>query len=542
MPRPSTDHLTLWNLGPQQLRVDFDGGRIVSDAGLLALRALARPLRVSADLAEQLPDPRSPLFLRHSVEAILTQEIYALLAGYPDHNDADDLRHDPLFQILADVSPDAEQPLASGSTLARFQYAFTRRQAELPREERPVLLEARAAQTQRLKITTRYLVDLFIRTRPQAPTEIIRDVDATDAPTHGGQALSGYHGYFRQHQDFPIHVYEGNSGFPRAVWLRPGTGHASLGAADVLRPIVAALRAAGPGVRILVRADTGLGGPAVSEFCEAEGLDYVIGYATNAVLERATAQARADIALYYHFYGRRAAHVQRGEEIRDSQAGTWPYPRRVIAQVEITPQGSQRRFVVTNRVERPEAVYRELYTPRGAVPEQPIGAMKNGLRCERLSSSGFCANAFRLLVHAVAYAIVVLVREAAAAVAEVATASVGTVRPRLGKVGAVVGTSARRIGRHVSETWPYRGVWLRVQAAVETFVNRYDAARRRPPTTAPGLGRYRTRHGAAARAAADVQHARPEPFFGASAAARRSPRSAGGGRMRATDIRTSKRE
>src|SRR5207253_6182764 len=126
------DHLTLWHLGPQQLCVDFQGGRIVSDTGLLAVRALERPLRVIADLAVQLPDPRSPKFIRHSVEALLTQEVYALLAGYPDHNDADDLRADPLFHILADVNPDAEQPLASGSTLARFSYAFTPRQAQPP--------------------------------------------------------------------------------------------------------------------------------------------------------------------------------------------------------------------------------------------------------------------------------------------------------------------------------------------------------------------------------------------------------------------------
>ena len=105
-----TDHLTLWNLGPQQLLVDFQGGRIVSDAGLLAVRALERPLRVIADLAPQLPDPRSPKFIRHSVEAILTQEVYALLAGYPDHNDADLLRTDPLFQILADSAPTRTSP------------------------------------------------------------------------------------------------------------------------------------------------------------------------------------------------------------------------------------------------------------------------------------------------------------------------------------------------------------------------------------------------------------------------------------------------
>src|SRR5262245_53280575 len=258
-----TDYLTLWDLGPQQLRVDFHGGRLVSDAGLLAVRALERPLRVIADLAQQLPDPRSPKFIRHSVEALLTQEVYALLAGYPDHNDADDLRDDPLFQILADVSPAAAQPLASGSTLARFAYAFTRRQAERPRAARPVLLEVRAAQTQRLKILNRYLVDLFIRTRSQPPTELILDVDATDDPIHGAQALSGYHGYFRQHQYLPLHVYEGHSGFPLAVWLRPGAVHASLGAVDILRAILVQLRAVWPAVRILVRADNGLGVPAV---------------------------------------------------------------------------------------------------------------------------------------------------------------------------------------------------------------------------------------------------------------------------------------
>jgi hypothetical protein len=466
------DHLTLWHLGPQQLRIDFQGGRIVSDAGLLAVRALERPLRVIADLAPQLPDPRSPKFIRHSVEALLTQEVYALLAGYPDHNDADDLRADPLFQILADVSPDAAQPLASGSTLARFAYAFTRRDAELPPEERPVLLEVRAAQTQRLKILNRYLVDLFVRTRPQPPAELILDVDATDDPTHGAQTLSGYHGYFRQHQYLPLHVYEGHSGFPLAVWLRPGAIHASLGAVESLAALVAQLRAAWPAVRILVRADNGLGVPAVYEFCEAERLDYVIGYASNAVLERATAQALADVELYYRFYGDRDPHVQRFEEIRDYQAGTWPHVRRVIAKVEINAHGSQRRFVVTNRTEPPAVVYHGLYTPRGAVPEQPIGEMKNGLRCDRLSACGFCANAFRLLVHALAYAVVVLFREAAAGVEEVATATVGTLRQRLWKVGAVVVTSARRVWLHVSATWPYREVWLRVQEAVRRFVSR----------------------------------------------------------------------
>src|SRR5262249_23143643 len=77
----------------------------------------------------------------------------------------------------------------------------------------------------------------------------------------------------------------------------------------------------------------------------------------------------------------------------------------------------------------------------------------------------FCANAFRLLVHALAYAVVVLFREAAAGVEEVATATVGALRQRLWKVGAVVVTSARRGGVHGGEAWAGRGGWLRGEAA-----------------------------------------------------------------------------
>src|SRR3712207_2222590 len=149
-------HFTLWDLGRQQVEVTFDQGPIVCDAGLLAVRALDRELGILTGLAQRLPDPRSAKYITHSAEALLTQQVYQILAGYPDCNDADTLRHDPLFQILAEVAPDPERPLACGSTLARFQYAYTRRQAERPPEERPALLEQRAAQTKRLKVLNDY--------------------------------------------------------------------------------------------------------------------------------------------------------------------------------------------------------------------------------------------------------------------------------------------------------------------------------------------------------------------------------------------------
>src|SRR4029434_3502831 len=92
---------------------DFDGGRVVTDAGLLAIRLLDKELGVLATVAQRLPDPRAQPFVMHSREALVTQEVYQILAGYPDGNDAQALRGDPLFQTLVGVAPDGGRPLAS---------------------------------------------------------------------------------------------------------------------------------------------------------------------------------------------------------------------------------------------------------------------------------------------------------------------------------------------------------------------------------------------------------------------------------------------
>jgi Transposase DDE domain group 1 len=462
-------HFTLPEVHRQPVAVAFDAPVIVSDTGLLTLRDLDRRLGYLADLADRLPDPRAQQFILHPAEAILSQQIYQILADYPDCNDADSLRTDPLFQVLAGADPEPERPLASGSTLARFQYAFTRRQLELPEEDRPAFGEMYRARTDRIPIVNEFLVATFMRTRTQPPAFVILDIDATDDPAHGQQALSGYHGYYRQHQYYPLLVFDGVSRFPLAAWLRPGTTGGACGAVAVLQGIVAALRQAWPDVLILVRGDCGLGGPAMYEFCEQQGLLYALGYASNPVLKRRTERALWEVELYHHFYGRYEPHVQRFEVLEDYQAEGWSRPRRVVCKVECTPQGSQRRFVVTNLSGAPAGIYRGFYVQRGEVPEQPIEELKNGLDLGRLSAHGFRANAYRLLLHVVAYGLVVLLREAAAAVPEVAQATVNTLRSRLWKVGAWVERKAGCLWFHVAETWPGRQLWERVQTAVARF-------------------------------------------------------------------------
>ncbi len=481
-------HFTFPDVHRQAVAVAFDAPDIVTDTGLLTLRDLDQRLGYLADLAHRLPDPRAQPFVTHSAEEILAQQVYQFLADYADCNDADSLRTDPLFQVLAGADPSPDRPLACGSTLARFQYAFTRRQRELPEEDRPAFGEMYRARTDRIRILNEFLVDTFVRTRLKPPAYVILDIDPTDDPAHGRQALTGYHGYYQQHQYFPLLVFDGHSRFPLAAWLRPGTAAGACGAVDVLAALVAALRRAWPDVLIVVRGDCGLAGPALYEFCEGQGLLYALGYASNAVLQRRTERALWELELYYHFYGRREPHVQRFEVIEDYQADGWSRPRRVVCKVECTPQGSQRRFVVTNLSGDPRGIYRGFYVERGAVPEQPIDELKNGLDLGRLSAHGFRANGYRLLLHVVAYGLVVLLREAAAAVPEVATATVSTLRTRLWKVGAWVEQKAGCLWFHVAAAWPWRELWGRVQAAVARFTAVLAGEEGAGVETPPGVG------------------------------------------------------
>jgi hypothetical protein len=105
-----------------------------------------------------------------------------------------------------------------------------------------------------------------------------------------------------------------------------------------------------------------------------------------------------------------------------------------------------------------------------------IGELKKGRHIDRLSFPRFRANGLKLLEHTLAYALVVLHREAPAALPEVARAEVHTLRQWLWKVGAIVRTGVRRIWFPFSATWPNRHLFVRVCQAVRQFVSRLRGA------------------------------------------------------------------
>jgi hypothetical protein len=262
-------------------------------------------------------------------------------------------------------------------------------------------------------------------------------------------------------------VFDGETKFPLSGWLRSGTAHASWGAVETLEELVRLLREVWPEVEILVRADTGYAVPGLYEFCEANNVKYVIGYASNNVLKAKTQLTMNYVQAIGELYGE---PVRQFQEVRDYQAESWDQPRRVIAKCETTASGGiNRRFVVTNLTEPAEVVYSEIYVKRGDGGERPIQELKHGLEIDRLSSHRFFANAFLMQCHLLAYALFILFREANAEVPEVAEHTLETVRSRVFKIGAVVRVSTRKIWFHASASWPGRDTFRRVCAAVTAF-------------------------------------------------------------------------
>src|SRR5450631_3092976 len=106
--------------GKREIVARFDGGTISSDGGALLLRQTDKRLNLLPRLAECFLDSRNQERVEHSMLEMLSQRIYGLALGYEDINDHEQLRHDPVFGILAGRA-ELEQPLAGKSTLNRME-------------------------------------------------------------------------------------------------------------------------------------------------------------------------------------------------------------------------------------------------------------------------------------------------------------------------------------------------------------------------------------------------------------------------------------
>jgi hypothetical protein len=415
----------------QPIRADFSGGQISSDAGLLPLRAFDQRYGLTRGLAEHVCDPREEERVRHSVLSLFRQRLYQIIAGYEDANDADRLRHDPAFQILADQPLGA--PLGSQSTLSRWENSPS------PRD----LLKLQDA-----------LLDWFVKIcgkQVRKRGEILLDVDSTDDPTYGQQQLSFFNGGYDQHMYHPLLIFERHTGCLLAARLRAGTVASHARIIPLLLRIVPRLQREFPKVRIRLRADAGFATPMLYEFCEFFGLRYVIGIGTNSRLQSAAQRRLYRLAKRY----RRTGKPQRCHSSFRYRARTWSHQRRICYKAEHTAAGTNLRFLVTNLSGRSGSVF-SFYNDRGEC-ENRIEEFKNGFAADRLSCHRFRANAFRLLLHSFAYNLVNLFRLQLPS--SMRTAQIETLRIQLFKIGARIRETARCIHVHLASGWPFQDLF-----------------------------------------------------------------------------------
>jgi hypothetical protein len=415
------------------LTARFDGGQLSSDGGLLALREVERRLGIAERLAACIEDPRAPERVQHGLAAILRFRMPMIAAGYEDGNDADSLRHDPVFKLALDQLPDGAA-LCSQPTISRLE--------NLP-DMRALLRMARA------------MVGLYCASFRQVPRRIVLDVDDTFDAVHGGQQLRLFNAHYDEYGFQPIVVFDGE-GRPVAAMLRPARRPSGAEARAFLRRLVREIRSHWPRVEILIRADSHYCAPEVLDFCRAERLDFVLGVAVTTTLRRHIE------ALEQSTAARRAAmpgtdKLRRYKEFWDG-AGSWSRVERIIARVEAGPQGTDTRFVVTNLAGgTARRIYEDLYCARGQA-ENHVKAWKRHLAADRTSCSKAAANQVRLMLHTAAYWLMWSLRSLMPKRSTWRVAQFDTLRLRLIKLATRVVALKRRVMLHLPSACPDKAI------------------------------------------------------------------------------------
>lgn len=198
------------------IRIDFQGAKISSDAGVLMLREIDERFNITTPLRDALADPRRASHLRHTYVDLIRQRVYQMAAGYEDCNDANHLRVDPALRLALGKD---DGYAASQSMLSRFENEVLGNQKGLEAVDQ--VLEKS--------------IDALLRKKGK--NKLVVDMDSTEDPAYGRQEGVAYNGHFGKSCYHPMFCFT-SDGDCLAVKLRNGNVHSADGAVKMLGPIV----------------------------------------------------------------------------------------------------------------------------------------------------------------------------------------------------------------------------------------------------------------------------------------------------------------
>lgn len=333
------------------LKLNFNGGDLSSDAGLLLIKEFAYKLGFVNILKKEFKTNDSASFRFHKDDENLWQVIYQILGAYFEDDCADELTNDPVLTAIL-----SKKVLASQPTLSRF---FNRMDES----------------------TLNQFYDLMRRFRKvvysvKKPEMLLLDLDSTLLNTYGHQEGEGFNFHYQNRGYHPLVCYDGITGDLLKIELRNGTDYSSTGVMEFLQPLLDEFGAEYPDIPLLLRGDSGFTKPELYHQCETNGVSYAIRLKENGILRelasdidaQLTEITRNDMVSYAVCYGEFLY-----------QAKSWDYPRRVVCKIE-KPTGQfihMYTFIITNMDSEAEKVVK-FYCKRGAM-ENYIKESKNGV-------------------------------------------------------------------------------------------------------------------------------------------------------------------
>ena len=306
----------------RQIKINFDGGDLSSDAGLLLIKEFVSKLGIDTLLEKAFKTSDPALFRYHSDPKNLLQRIYMIIAGYFEDDASDELTNDPVFKSVLEKDALVSQP-----TVSRF---FNRMDEDTLNQFLAI------ARVLRRKI---YSI--------QMPQAVILDLDSTLLDAYGRQEGRAFNFHYQSNGYHPLVCYDGMTGDLIKIQLRDGTQYSCTGVVDFLQPVLDEYLHDYPEIPILLRGDSGFSTLDLYKQCEENGTSYVIRLKENGILrgkasdlvdelDEITRNNKVDYAVVY------------GEFMY--KAKSWPYERRVVCKVE-KPENQMvymYTFVVTN--------------------------------------------------------------------------------------------------------------------------------------------------------------------------------------------------
>lgn len=411
----------------KQIKINFNGGDLSSDAGALLLKEFICKIGFDKVINRIFKTSVSTKLRTHNDEDNLSQIIYQIICGYFEDDCADELSYDPVLTAIL-----GKKRLASQPTLSRF----------INRLDDNTLRQFYQLQREMRKIV--YAV--------KNPDIIILDLDSTLLDTYGHQEGESFNFHYKKHGYHPLVCFDGMTGDLLKIELRDGTAYSCTGATDFLQPVLDEFLQEYQNTSLTLRGDSGFATPDLYRQCETNGTSYVIRLKENNVL-RSLASFEDELLFEKTHLNQVDYAVVYGEFYY--QAKSWEYPRRVVFKIE-KPANQlvhMHTFIVTNMEGTPKDLIK-FYCERGTM-ENFIKESKNGFDFTAVSSHSKIINANRLQIHSLAYNIFNWFKRLVLP-NKLRKHTVDTIRMKLLKIAAKAVHSARYITFKLSSSCPYK--------------------------------------------------------------------------------------